>query len=48
MKRKRKQTCELCGRPLSIVIGSGSCVERLCLKCLVTTYPALAILSKYL
>ncbi len=48
MKRKRKQTCEFCGGPISIVISGGSDVERLCMKCLVTAYPSLEVLSKRL
>jgi len=48
MKRYRKNTCEICGKNLDIVLSGKGEVERLCLRCLVTMYPSLKDLAKLL
>jgi len=46
MKKQRKNVCEVCGRPLSVILGGKNDIEKLCLRCLVATYPALKKLAK--
>ncbi len=48
MKTKRKNTCSICGQPLSVIIGGKNGTEKLCSRCLVANYPALKVLAKEL
>ena len=48
MKKQRKEVCGVCGRPLSVIISGKDDREKLCLRCLVTSYPTLKVLEKVL
>ena len=41
MKQKHTKKCEICGKEISVVIVGKNDTERLCVQCLVATYPAL-------
>jgi hypothetical protein len=46
MKKKTTNTCQICGRPLTVIIRDKRKTEKLCLRCLVAAYPALRELAK--
>lgn len=48
MKDKQKNVCDVCGKPLSVIIGGKQDNEHLCMKCLISLYPVLKNLEKEL
>jgi hypothetical protein len=46
MKKRKTDTCQICGRPITVIIRGGNTTEKLCLHCLVASYPALRPLAK--
>jgi NMD protein affecting ribosome stability and mRNA decay len=46
MKKKTRNTCQICGRPITVIIRGENTTEKLCLRCLVASYPALRELSR--
>ncbi len=46
MKEQTKNICQLCGKARTIIISNKYNNERLCLQCLVSTYPVLKELRK--
>ena len=46
MKKKTTHKCQICGRPITVIISGKNTTEKLCLHCLVDAYPALRELSR--
>ena len=46
MKKLTKNTCQVCGRRITVIIRGKNGTEKLCSQCLVAHYPALKELSK--
>ena len=46
MKKQTKNTCQICGKRITVIIRGKNGTEKLCSQCLVANYPALKELSK--
>lgn len=46
MKGQNPPKCQICGRPITVIIRGKNDTEKLCSQCLVSHYPALKELSK--
>ena len=46
MKKRTNQTCQICGRPLTVIIHGNGHTEKLCARCLAASYPALRELTR--
>lgn len=46
MKNQAPNKCQICGRPITVIIRGKNDTEKLCSQCLVAHYPALKELTK--
>ncbi|MHB9027732.1 MAG: hypothetical protein ACYC9O_03075 [Candidatus Latescibacterota bacterium] len=46
MKKPTPNKCQICGRPIMVIIRGKSDSEKLCTQCLISHYPALKELCK--
>jgi len=44
--KKKTTRCQICGRPITVIIRGANGTEKLCVRCLVTAYPVLRELSR--